>query len=174
MNAEQLLETLSIRSDALRTWLQQQAPALRDFSRRLLQIVQQLRKNIEVRDTSFADDFNTYVKTLRETLDKTEPAWTELRAQVRQTPDKNWTGDLALAAKGLNSRAKALSGACDEFSTEYDIFVKQYKNFTAAKLNVWLLTSCQTDINNLSGKVVFLAREIARKTEQNREPSHER
>ena len=63
---------------------------------------------------------------------------------------------------------------CDEFTTEYDIFGKQYKNFTAAKLNMWLLTSCQADINNLTGKVVFLAREIARKTEQNREPTHER
>lgn len=174
MNSEQLLEQLSIRCDVLRTLLQQQVPALRDFSRRLLQITQQLRKNIEVRDTDFATDFNTYVQALRETLDKTEPAWTELRAQVRQLPGNAWGGELALAAKGLNSRAKALSVACDEFTTEYDIFAKQYKNFTAAKLNMWLLTSCQTDINNLIGKILFLAREIARKTGHNREPAHER
>lgn len=174
MNTEQLLEILSTRCDALHNLLQQQVPPLRDFSRRLAQIIQQLRKNIEVRDTTFADDFNTYVQTLRDSLDKTEPAWTQLRAQIRQLPDKAWNGELALTAKGLNSRAKTLSDVCDEFTTQYDLFAKQYKNFTAAKLNMWLLTSCQTDITNLVGKVLFLAREIARKTEQNREPAHER
>lgn len=174
MNTEQLLETLSTRCDALRSLLQQQVPALRDLTRRLIQITQQLRKNIEVRDLTFADDFNTYVQTLRDTLDKTEPTWTQLRTQVRQMPSKAWSGDLALTAKGLNNRAKDLSGACDEFTTQYDTFAKQYKNYTAAKLNMWLLTSCQTDISNLVDKVLFLAREIARKTEQNREPSHER
>ncbi|MBR2082378.1 MAG: hypothetical protein IJ876_05155 [Elusimicrobiaceae bacterium] len=174
MNTEQLLEQLSIQCDHLRSLLQQQVPVLRDFSRRLLQITQQLRKNIDVRDNTFAEEFNQYVKNLRDTLDQVEPGWTELRTQIRHTPEKSWNGDLALAAKGLNIRAKALSVACDEFTTQYDIFGKQYKNFTAAKLNVWLLTSCQTDINSLTGKVLFLAREIARKTEQNREPLHER
>ena len=85
-----------------------------------------------------------------------------------QIPQKNWTGELSLPAKGLNSRAKALRRACDEFETEYDDFCKNYKGFTAAKLNVWLLTSCQTDISSLTGKVLFLARELSRKTEQNR------
>ena len=174
MNSEQLLEQISTRCEALRNLLQLQVPMLQDFGRRLLQITQQLRKNIEVRDTAFADDFNTYVQTLRETLDKTEPAWTELRNQIRQLPDKAWDGELTLPAKGLNSRAKTLCVACDEFTAQYDIFSKQYKNFTAAKLNMWLLTSCQADINNLTDKVLFLAREIARKTEQNRGPNHER
>lgn len=174
MNSEQLLEKLSIQCDAFRTLLQQQALALQELSRRLLQITQQLRKNIDVRDTVFAADFNTYAQTLRQTLDNIDPVWAQLRTHIRQLPGKAWDGELALAAKGLNSRAKALSVACDEFSTAYDTFAKHYKNFTAAKLNMWLLTSCQTDIDNLTGKILFLAREIARKTEQNREPNHER
>ena len=174
MNAEELLEKLSIQCDALRTLLQQQVLALQELSRRLLQITQQLRKNIDVRDTAFASDFNAYTQTLRQTLDTLDPVWAELRTQIRKLPDHTWGGELALAAKGLNSRAKALSVACDEFSTVYDTFGKHYKNFTAAKLNMWLLTSCQTDINNLTAKILFLAREIARKTGQNREPNHER
>lgn len=174
MRTEELLEKISAQCDQLRTLLQQQLTPLKDFSRRLLQISQQLRKNMDVRDVTFADDFNEYVKNLRQLLDALEPAWVELRTQVRQTPDKEWTGDLVLPAKGLNSRAKALSRACDEFVSEYDGFCKQYKNFTAAKLNVWLLTSCQNDISLVTGKMLFLAREIARKTEQNREPNYER
>lgn len=174
MNSEQLLEEISAQCEQFRGLLQQQLTPLRDFSRRLLQISQQLRKNIEVRDTNFAEEFNAYVQQLRKILDEVDPIWTDLRTQVRQTPDKNWTGELALSAKGLNSRAKALSRACDEFTGEYDLFCKQYKNFTAAKLNVWLLTACQSDISSLTGKVLFLARELARKTEQKREPNHER
>ena len=173
MNAETLLEQVTTQCDQLRVLLQQQTPLLDDLGRRLLQITQQLRKNIDVRNTAFADDFNMYVKTLRATLDHIHPSWEELRTQVRQTPEKAWNGDLALPAKGLNSRAKMLSRACDEFTIQYDRFCKLYKNFTAAKLNVWLLTSCHNDLANLTGKVLFLARELARKTDQNREPSHD-
>ncbi len=170
MTPEELLEQTSTQCDSLRLLLQQQTTALADFGRRLAQIVQQLRKNIEVRDNQFAEDFNQFSKELRDHLDKREPVWTELRALIRQVPPKSWSGDLALPAKGLNSRAKTLSRACDEFETEYNGFCKNYKNFTAAKLNVWLLTSCQTDIASLTSKILFLARELSRKTEQNRSP----
>ncbi len=174
MKPTELLDQISTQCDRLRTLVQQQTGPLKDFSRRLRQISQQLRKNMDVRDTSFADEFNAYTAHLRQTLDALAPTWEQLRILARQTPDKDWTGELALSAKGFNSRAKALSGACDEFVSEYDVFCKQYKNFTAAKLNVWLLTSCQNDITNLTGKILFLARELARKTEQNREPTYER
>lgn len=168
MNIEQLLGKITDFCETLRLFLQRQEPALQDFSRRLLQITQQLHKNIPVRDKAFADEFNSYVKQLRAELDDLEPVWAQLRAQLRQVPDKDLTSDWALLAKGLNSRAKVVSVACDEFSTTYDIFIKHYKNFTAAKLHVWLLTSCQADICSLTGKVLFLARELARKTGQNR------
>lgn len=170
MTPQELIEQTSIQCESLRILLQQRSTSLADFGRRLMQIIQQLRKNIDVRDSEFAPAFNQFVQELRETLNKREPVWTELRGQIRQIPQKNWTSDLSLAAKGLNSRAKALARICDEFETEYDNFCKNYKNFTAAKLNVWLLTSCQTDIANLTGKIVFLAREISRKTDTNRSP----
>lgn len=170
MNAEELLEQTSAQCEALRIFLQHHTVSLQDFTRRLLQILQQLHKNIEVRDTDFSTQFNTFCQDMRDALNKREPVWTELRAQIRQVPQRAWSGDLALDAKGFNSRAKALSRACDEFSTAYDLFNKYYQNYTAAKLNVFLLTSCQTEIANLTGKIVFLARELARKTEQNRSP----
>lgn len=173
MTPQDLIEQVSLQSDSLRNLIQQQRSVLADFGRRLGQIVQQLRKNIEVRDKDFAEQFNLFVQNLRDTLNKREPAWTELRNEIRQVPDRQWTGDLALGAKGLNSRAKTLSRACDEFVSEYDSFCKNYKTFTAAKLNVWLLTSCQTDISNLTGKIVFIAREISRKTDQHRRPHAE-
>ncbi len=170
MTAEELLEQTSIQCDSLRIFLQKQTTFLQDYTRRLMQILQQLHKNIEVRDTAFSTQFNTFCQELRDVLNKREPVWTELRTQIRQVPQKEWNGDLTLAAKGLNSRAKALSRACDEFGTAYDLFGKCYKNYTAEKLNMFLLTSCQTDISNLTGKILFLARELARKTEQNRSP----
>lgn len=168
MTTEQLVEHTSQQCDALRGLLQASARELQDLNRRLEQIVQQLHKNIDVRDTAFADDFNTYCRQLREQLDQQEPVWTDIRAQVRACKPADWTEDLILPAKGLNSRAKTLSRACDELITAYDVFSHTYKNFTAAKLNVWLLTSCQNDISSLTGKILFLAREIAKHTEQKR------
>ena len=170
MNCEELLEQISARCDALRADLSAAAQNLREFNRRLEQIVQQLHKNIDVRDADFAAQFNEYCLSLRQKLDEGEPFWTGARTDIRSRIDAEWTGDLALPAKGLNSRAKTLSRACDEFTTAYDLFCKNYKSFTAAKLNVWLLTSCQNDVSSLTGKILFLAREIAKKTERNRGP----
>lgn len=168
MNTEELLEQLSKQCDALRSLLQHATRDLHDLHRRLEQIIQQLRKNIEVRDTAFATDFNAYCSHLRQALDEQDPTWVDLRNRVRTCKPSDWTAELALPAKGLNSRAKTLSRACDEFITAYDIFCHTYKAFTAAKLNVWLLTSCQGDVSLRTGKVLFLAREIAKQTEQKR------
>ncbi len=170
MNCETLLDQISARCDAFRADLTAAAQNLRDFNRRLEQIIQQLHKDMAVRDEAFAGQFNQYCLDLRKKLDGDEPFWTQTRNQVRACKDADWTGDLALAAKGLNSRAKTLSRACDEFTTAYDAFYRRYTGFTASKLNVWLLTSCQNDAASLTGKILFLAREIAKKTERNRGP----
>ena len=168
MTSEELLTQLSDQCNALRGELNAAAAQVREFNRRLELVLQQLHKNIPVRDEDFADQFNAYCHSLRKKMDALELFWTEARAQIRTRKEAEWTGDLALAAKGLNSRAKALARACDEFTTAYDLFCRNYKNFTAEKLNVWLLTSCQTDAGNLTGKILFWARDIAKKTERNR------
>lgn len=170
MNHETLLEEISLQCDALRGALNTAAQSLREFNRRLEQIIQQLHKNIDVRDTEFAAEFNQFCLTLRQEQDAREQFWADARARARVSKPSDWTGELALAAKGFNSRAKTLSRACDEFTTVYDAFSRNYKSFTAAKLNVWLLTSCQNDFSNLTGKILFLAREIAKHTEKNRGP----
>ncbi len=170
MNCETLLDQISARCDTFRADLIAAAHTLRDFTRRLDQIILQLHKDLAVRDDAFAGQFNQYCQELRQKLDEAEPFWTQTRNQARTYKDADWTGDLALAAKGLNSRAKTLSRACDEFTTAYDAFCRSYNGFTAAKLNVWLLTSCQNDAASLTGKILFLAREIAKKTERNRGP----
>ena len=165
---ENLLETISTQCDSLRGLLISSTQELAQLTHRLEQIVQQLRKNIEVRDTAFAEDFNAYCQQLRQQLDGQENTWTEIRTNLRACKPEDWTADLVLPAKGINSRAKTLSRACDEFITAYDVFARIYKNFTAAKLNVWLLTSCQSDFSILSGKILFLAWAITKLTEQKR------
>lgn len=101
MNCEELLEQISARCDALRADLSAAAQNLREFNRRLEQIVQQLHKNIDVRDADFAAQFNEYCLSLRQKLDEGEPFWTGARTDIRSRKDAEWTGDLALPAKGL-------------------------------------------------------------------------
>lgn len=168
LTTNDLLEKLSSQCDALRGLFASATQELQDLNRRLRQIIQQLHKNIEVRDTAFAQDFNNYCCHLRQELDKQDATWAVLRTQARAYKPADWSADLILPAKGVNSRAKTLSRTCDEFITAYDIFAHTYKGFTAVKLNVWLLTACQNDFFSLTGKILFLAREIARHTEQKR------
>ncbi len=168
LTTDTLLDTISARCDTLRAQINTSAQELQELTRRLDQIIQQLRKNIEIRDTTFAPDFNNFCLQLRQTLDGQETDWQNIRTQARTFKPNDWTADLALAAKGLNSRAKTLSRACDEFLTIYDIFYRTYRGFTAYKLNVWLLTACQNDLASLTGKILFLAREIAKHTENKR------
>jgi len=163
-----LLDEIFAQCETLRGQVSCARGELAELNRRLEQIVQQLRKNIEVRDSAFADNFNGFCQQLRKQLDAQDALWQPLRARVRACKPQDWSDDLGLLAKGVNMRAKVLSRACDEFTTAYNSFSHTYKNFTAAKLNVWLLTSCQNDLESLTGKILFLAREIAKQTEENR------
>ena len=168
MNTQELIDRLSAQCDALRALVLGAAQELTALHKRLEQIVQQLHKNIDVRDETFPADFNTFCQQLRAQLDEWETVWTQTRAEVREVKPADWTADLALPAKGFNSHARTLSRSCDEFTTAYDAFNRTYKSFTAAKLNVFLLTACQTDAANLTGKILFLAREVNKYTERNR------
>lgn len=168
MNAEQILTDLSDKCETLRALVMAQKQELVVLRKRLEQIVQQRRKNIEVRDKDFATDFNNFCRNLRKQLDQWEPAWTQTRALAREAKPAAWSGELSLSAKGFNSQARALSRATDEFTTQYGTFNRIYKSFTANKLNVFLLASCQTDLENWTSKILFLAREIAKYTEKNR------
>ena len=164
---EGFLDEVLTQTDALRACAAGAANTLRDFSRRLELILSQDHKNIAVRDSAFVSDFAAFCTQLRQDTNSRLDYWQAARAQMRSGTDKEGYG-LALAAKSFVSRAKTLSRACDDLSTAYAQFNRFYKNYTRAKLPVWLLTSCCDDLNNLTGKILFLSRELAKKTEQKR------
>lgn len=168
MNSLDCIQQASALCEALRGQLVADSRLLAEFYRRLEQISAQIHKNMEVRDVTFAQEFNDFCQTLRQDTDKQEEAWAQVRAQVRSWTKDDYGADMALPAKGFNNKAKTLSRMCDEFSTEYHRFYRLYQGYTAQKLNVWLLTSCASTINNLTDKVLFLAREIAQKAERYR------
>ncbi|MBQ7908301.1 MAG: hypothetical protein IJ311_02240 [Elusimicrobiaceae bacterium] len=167
MNQVDLLEDISQKTDFLRNTVLKEAAALRDFTRRLELILSQDHKNIQVRDTDFAADFSAFCTALRKLLDQQLDFWQENRLLLRRC---DLAGDysLSLAAKTFSLRAKTLSRAADDFTTAYDGFNRFYKNYTLEKLPVWLLTSCCDDLNNLTGKILFLSRETAKKTGENK------
>lgn len=168
MNSLDCLQQAALQCETLRAQLAGAARSLAEFYRRLEQISSQIHKNMEVRDQTFAQDFNTFCQTLRHDTDTQETAWAQIRAQVRTWTKNDYGSDMALPAKGFNNKAKTLSRICDEFTTEYHRFYRLYQGFTAQKLNVWLLTSCAETCNNLTDKILFLAREIAQKAERYR------
>ena len=152
-------------TDALRATAAKTADDLRGFSRRLELILSQDHKKISVRDTGFVMDFSSFCTALRQDMDQKMDYWQQDRTQLRKGTDKEGY-EKSLAIKSFVNRSKTLSRAADELTTAYAQFMRLYKNYTLSKLPVWLLTSCCEDLNNLTGKILFLAREQTKKTEK--------
>lgn len=152
--------------ETFRTQLVADGAMLTEFTRRLEQICSQLHKNTPVRDTTFATEFNGFCEDLRTRIDQRATAWAAIRAEVRTWAPADYQAGLALPAKGFNNKAKTFSRACDEFTTAYYTFYRIYNSYTAQKLHVFLLTACNNDINNLTDKILFLAREITKNAER--------
>lgn len=165
MSQQDLLETANTQLDAFRSEVMASAQVLRDFTRRMELILSQDHRNLEIRDTTFSDEFSTFCKDLRTKYDESMPYWQKTRLDL-----KNYTAKedyaFSLAVKSFSLKSKALSRITDDFTTAYDAFNRIYKNYTLSKLPVWLLTSCCEDLNNLTGKLLFLARELSKKTEK--------
>jgi len=134
------------------------AQNLSDFKRRLELILSQDHREITIRDTTFQEEFAQFCQQLRKQIDADLDTWQQLRQDVRQATHL----PSVLQAKSFALRTKTLSRASDELTTSLDAFYVFYKKYTLSKLPVWVLTSCCDDINNLSGKILFLAREISK------------
>lgn len=167
MNGEELLAQLSAQCDSFQECFGSAAAHVRQLTARLDEILPQLHKNTPVRDSAFSHDFNSFCADLRKRLDEMEAPWEAVRDQLRVVKDSQWSKKESLACKACVLRAKRLSAAQDDFAAAYQAFLRSYKSFTAEKLNVFLLTSCQADSENVSGKILFLVRKISQQIEKN-------
>ena len=159
-----LFDEIATQANTLRGQVSTAAQTLRDFTRRLELILSQDHKNITIRDGEFAKEFTAFCTQLRQETDEILQYWQHTREALRAINPKEQQPS-SLQAKSFTLRAKTLSRATDDFTTAYDQFNYFYKNYTLAKLPVWVLTSCCDDLNNLTGKILFLAREISKKSE---------
>ncbi|MBR2865093.1 MAG: hypothetical protein IKC13_02320 [Elusimicrobiaceae bacterium] len=165
MSQQDLLETANTQLDTFRSEVIASAQLLRDFTRRMELILSQDRRNLEIRDNTFSDEFSAFCRDLRKKYDESLPYWQKTRLDLKSYQAKDDYG-FALAVKSFALKCKALSRITDDFTTAYDAFNRIYKNYTLSKLPVWLLTACCEDLNNLTGKLLFLARELSKKTEK--------
>ncbi len=159
-----LFDKISTQADALRDKISTAAQTLRDFTRRLELILSQEHKNITIRDGAFPTEFAQFCTQLRQDTDAVLQYWQQTRETLRTINVKEQK-PASLQAKSFAMRAKIVSRATDDFTTAYDRFNYFYKNYTLSKLPVWVLTSCCDDLNNLTGKILFLAREVSKKSE---------
>ena len=165
-----IFEEITIQTASWRSAVSDAAHTVRDFTRRLELILSQDRRKIPVRDTTFSADFTQFCTQLREQTDQTLQYWQQTRQQLRQSLQKQ--KPTSLQAKSFTLRAKAFSRACDELTSAYDRFNEVYQNYTLTKLPVWILTACCDDINNWSGKILFLTREMTKHTLAQKRTTH--
>lgn len=155
----ELFDQISLEATALRRTASTAARALLDFKRRLQLILNQERRELAIRDVSFQQDFTFFCQQLRKETDRSLDTWQQLRKQMRLTHST----PSVLQAKSFSLRAKTLSRTSDELTTALDAFQLLYKRYTLSKLPVWVLTSCCDDVNYLSGKILFSAREVIKR-----------
>lgn len=158
-----VFDNLSCAAEKVRTQVTNASRELQEFTRRIELILSQDQRQMPIRDTEFSTEFASFCKQLRGQVDESWQTWQQLREQLRN-PKTRHLKPSSLQSKSFNLRAKTLSRACDEFTTTYDRFNYFYKNYTLAKLPVWILTACCDDMNNLTEKILFLAREVTKRT----------
>lgn len=158
-----VFDELSPAAEQVRARIGSASRELHEFTRRIELILSQDQRKIPIRDTAFSAEFAAFCTQLRGQMDDSWHTWQQLREQLRSQETKPLIPS-SLQSKSFTLRAKTLSRACDEFTTAYDRFNYFYKNYTLAKLPVWVLTACCEDMNNLTGKILFLAREVAKRT----------
>ncbi len=152
-------DTLSTHTQTLRATVGWATQSLHDFRQRLESILAQDYRDITIRDTAFQQEFTQFCTVLRQDMDQHLTHWHKLREEARKREDTA----APLQAKSFSMWAKTFSRACDEFTSAFDAFNLIYKKYTLTKLPVWVLTACCDDINALSGKILFLSREINKK-----------
>lgn len=157
IDTEQFLQEIESNARQFYSAINQATHSLIDFNSRLGQISKQDYKNLDIRDTGFAMEFDSFCKELRQTID----TQLECMAKTRSVSYTKLALDgCSLQVKAIANRARDVQSASQKFSIVYNDFWKKYQGFTAFKISAWVLEACQHDISNLNDKYMVLSRSL--------------
>lgn len=129
------------------------------FYDRLCDIAKQYKKKSAVKDENFEEEFRAMVTSLRVLTDKSLQFWQDARGYIRSADRKELMSGNRILIKQMNIAARNFSRVTDEFETLLKTFQALSGDITL-RLNWWMLESCLKDLQNISGRILFLVRDL--------------
>lgn len=131
-------------------------PKMQDLAKKHLRKKVFNAKEFEQEFRGFADDLQNF-------NNDTMKFWNDTRKEIRSFSNKELSEN-AFLIKNFNLEARKLTRQIEEFNSAFR-YVHQKFNNIPVELNWWVVEACMLDFDKLCNKILFLARELAKKIE---------
>ena len=140
--------------------------ALRDINNKLygyygrLEVIyKQYRRKIPVKDTTFQEEFRATMLDLKAFSDNSNDFWQKTRSFIREADKSKLVEESRISVKQLKINANAFNRQTDEL---YTIFknIQRIAKEVPLRLNWWLLEASCGELGNITGRILFLIRDM--------------
>jgi hypothetical protein len=152
-------KTLSRKLDNLTNRLDRLISVMEDFSSRGLKIIRQQKHSISSRDMKFDGDFNKFCSDSKKFAKDLGIFFTAAGLLQRKLKSEALQYDV-MTLKAFVTKARELNLTIEEFGSVFNYLKKNIKD-NKPQLKWWILEVASADIQHLSGKILFAAREIS-------------
>ncbi len=152
---KQMSEEIDSSSAALRTINEK----LRSYYDRLEVICKQHRRRMPIKDITFQEEFRATVLELKDFADKSDDFWQQTRAFFRTGEKATLVEANRIGIKQMNIGAMAFSRQVDELYTVFKN-IQSLAREVPLRLNWWLLEASCEDLTKISGRILFLIRDL--------------
>jgi len=132
------------------------------FAERAITITKQKKRGLPIKDTTFAGDFSLLCTKTGAFVSKSEDFWRSLNSVVR---DGKVPQDNSIAVRGVGAKARQINKAMEEFVSVFR-YVQSTAKSCPVTLNMWTLETHASDLERISGKILFVTRELSKSVEQ--------
>lgn len=132
---------------------------LHSYYGRLEVIYKQYRRKMPVKDTTFQEEFRSTMLELKAFSDSNNEFWQQTRFFIRQADKPKLVEESRIGVKQLKINANAFNRQTDEL---YTIFknIQRLAKEVPLRLNWWLLETSCGELEKISGRILFLIRDM--------------
>lgn len=132
---------------------------LQGYYGRLEVIYKQYRRKMPVKDTTFQEEFRATMLELKFFSDTSNDFWQKTRSFIREADKPKLVEESRIAVKQLKLNAAAFNRQTDEL---YTIFknIQRIAKEVPLRLNWWLLEASCDELGKITGKILFLIRDM--------------
>jgi len=135
--------------------------SMEDIASRGLKIIRQKKHSAVCGDASFDSDFNKLLEKIKKFVGRFEEFYVTASNIQRKLKEKGCNDESTIILKTFVTKARELNLTVEELESVFN-YVKSSIKKENLKFNWWQLEVAVSDIVRLSGKVLFVSREISK------------